>query len=395
MKLLVLQDWNPLRGGAERYVLELVGALREAGEEVQLLTADVSREAPAVADHLAHASDHPLAKSLLQIHNPFAAATVRRVVRSFRPQAALVNMFALYLSPAAVQALRPVPYVLLVTDYKCICPLGHRLLRDGSVCHLPRGVACLRQGCLPAPHWLRDQLRYGRIEAVVRGASAVVVPSDAVRDMLGEHGIPSRLIQLFSDAPAGESSRAPARFPLFLYLGRLDVEKGVDLLLRAFACVRNVAPDSRLRILGRGAEQPALERLAASLGLLGSVDFCGWQERERIDRELDEAWALVAPSRWPEPFGLVALEAVLRGVPAVVPDSGGFAETVQHGVTGLQFRSGEVAALAEALIGIANRALFPEHRLDPAAVSRTRERFGSKRHVAELRSVLREIVQAS
>lgn len=391
MRLLLLQDWNPRHGGAERYVTELRRALAGSGDEVRLLTADVSDEARRVADHLAPASDRSLAKSLLQIHNPFAAAAVRRVVRAFRPEAALVNMFALYLSPAAVCALGDVPYVLFMSDYKCICPLGNRLLPDRSVCHYSEGVACLQHGCLSMPHWLREQLRYRRIRSVMRNAAAIVSSSDAICSMLAEQGVDSRRIYMFSCPPGEAAPRRPDVVPRFLYLGRLDVEKGVDLLLEAFAICRQSVPECRLRIVGRGSQREALELLAGSLGLDDSVRFCGWQEDQGIDRELTEAWALVAPSRWPEPFGLVALEAIFRSVPAVVPDFGGLAETVEHGVTGLHFRAGDVSDLANALVSVATLASFPDQRLSRADVARTHERFAPQQHVSELRSVLRTI----
>lgn len=391
MRLLFLQDWNPLRGGAERLTLDLRDALVGAGDDVRLLTADVSPEARRVADYLAPASDHPVAKSVLQVHNPFAAAAVRRVVKEFRPEVALINMFALYLSPAVAGALGAVPYVLLVSDYKCTCPLGHRLLPDGSICHYPEGIACLKQGCLSWPHWMRDQLRYRHIRSVVSNAAAVVSTSEALRSSLAQQGIESRRIYLFSGFPEKALfARRPSPDPLLLFIGRLDVEKGVDTLLRAFAIWRRSVPAGKLRIAGRGAQQIHLERLASQLGVADAVRFLGWQTTAEIERELSEAWALVAPSRWPEPFGLVALEAIARGVPAVVPDLGGLAETVEHGVTGLRYPPEDAAALAAALIEVAGNDLFPGHSLPPEAVARTRQQFARERTVTRLRSILRE-----
>lgn len=392
MKVLLLEDWNPLHGGAERYTIQLKDALTDAGEEVQLLTANVSTQARQVANYLAPAFDHVVAKSLLQISNPFAAATVRRAVRTFRPHLALVNMFALYLSPSAIFALGEVPYVLLVSDYKCICPLGHRLLPDYSVCHHPVGIACLRNRCLSLPHWLRDQLRYRRIDEVVRRAAAIVSTSDSLRDSLAEQGIDSRRVYLFSDPPDPPLPRLPASTPLFLFVGRLDIEKGVDTLLRAFAICHGSLPESRLRIVGRGELRPSLERLANSLGVQDSVSFCGWREPQEINNELSHAWALVAPSRWPEPFGLVALEAIMRGVPAVVPALGGLAETVQHGLTGLVYPAGDVRALAEQLVNLATGRCFPEHTLDPARVAQVQDLYGRELHIAQIRAIMHEIV---
>ena len=177
----------------------------------------MSTQARQVASYLAPAFEHVAAKSVLQISNPFAAATVRRAVRSFRPQVVLVNMFALYLSPSAIFALGKIPYILLVSDYKCICPLGHRLLPDNSVCHHPVGIACLRSGCLSLPHWLRDQLRYNRIGKVFRKASAIVSISDSLRESLAEQGIDSRrgpLVLRSTRSTAAEAARRRAAVPV-------------------------------------------------------------------------------------------------------------------------------------------------------------------------------------
>lgn len=394
MKILLLQDWNPLHGGAEAYTIELRDALTEAGDEVRVLASGVSEQAALVADYLAPALDHVAAKTVLQIANPFAAATVRRAVRTFQPQVAVVGMFALYLSPSAIFALGEIPYILMVSDYKCVCPLGHRLLPDNSVCHHPVGIACMRNRCLSLPHWMRDHLRYRRIGQVVQRASAIVSTSDSLRDSLAEQGIASHRIHLFSDLPDPLLERVPAPAPLFLFVGRLDVEKGVDTLLRAFAICHEIVPESRLRIVGRGALRSSLERLANQLGVSDSVRFCGWQEPEQINHELSHAWALVAPSRWPEPFGLVALEAIFRGVPAVVPALGGFAETVQHGVTGLVFPPNDVRALSEHLLNLATGQSFPEHELNPADVARAQHRFGRELHISQIRAIMQEVASS-
>jgi len=392
VKVLLLADWHFLHGGAESYIIQLKDALTEAGDEVQLLTADVSTQARQVADHLAPAFDHVVAKSLLQINNPFAAATVRNAVCAFQPHLALVNMFALYLSPSAIFALGDIPYVLLISDYKCICPLGHRLLPDNSVCHQPVGIACLRSRCLSLPHWLRDQVRYRRIGEVIRKAAVVVSTSDSLRESLAEQGIDSRRVHLFSDPPDPPLPRLPASAPLFLFVGRLDIEKGVDTLLRAFAICHGSFPESRLRIVGRGELRPSLERLASSLGVQDSVKFCGWQEPQEINHELSQAWALVAPSRWPEPFGLVALEAMFRGVPAVVPALGGLAEIVEHGLTGLVFPAGDIRGLSKQLLNLATGRYFPEHTLDPAKVAQVQDLYSRELHIARVRAIMNEIV---
>ncbi|MDE7831290.1 glycosyltransferase, partial [Escherichia coli] len=145
-----------------------------------------------------------------------------------------------------------------------------------------------------------------------------------------------------------EFRRAPAAAPTFLFVARLSREKGADVLLRAFARLSASAPEAELRLAGDGGERPRLEALAASLGIAGRVHVLGEIEPARLDEELACAWALVAPSRWAEPLGLIAVDALVRGVPVVASAVGGFGETVTPGEDGILVANGDERALAEA-----------------------------------------------
>lgn len=392
MRILIITDWQKLQGGAEAYILALREGLIEAGDEVELLTSSASPVARQHADHVTFASDGLLAKSVLQIVNPFAVATVRRVTRDFKPDLVIVNMFALYLSPASVLALGNIPYVLIVSDYKCICPMGHRLLPDGSVCEQAVGRACYRSACLSLPHWLRDQPRYALIKRVLKQASRVISVGNSMQDILQQQGVSSIPLPLFSSEPGESYRRDCAGDPLFLFLGRLDVEKGVDTLIHAFARLRMEVPKSRLRIVGRGKLRESLERLAIELGQKNAIEFCGWMEPDQVEMEISQAWALVAPSRWVEPFGLVALEALLRGVPAIVTDAGGFSEQVKHGETGLVFPIDDIDALRKNMLMIATGQMFAEHQLKPEHVAAVRQTYNIDSHLSQLRTLLKETV---
>jgi hypothetical protein len=100
------------------------------------------------------------------------------------------------------------------------------------------------------------------------------------------------------------------------YCGRLSEEKGLALLLRAFARLRRRVPTARLRLVGTGPERHHLEQLVHELEVGEAVVFRGWVRPEDVKRELVDAWALVAPSLHAEPLGLVALEALVGGSPS-------------------------------------------------------------------------------
>jgi glycosyltransferase involved in cell wall biosynthesis len=294
------------------------------------------------------------------------------------------------LSPSVLAPLRHVPTVLNIAYYKPICPNGLKLLPDDSRCTVQQGAVCWRGGCVSRAHWLRDRPRYARIRRGLRDAHAVVACSRWLQRELAAAGVEAGWAAWPIDRPSEGFRREPAPEPMFVYTGRLAREKGVETLLQALARVRNQAPAARLRIVGDGPLRPALERLAAELGIRDVVEFTGWLPLERIEEQLVDAWALVAPSLWAEPFGLTAVEAVVRGIPAIVSATGGLAETVEDGSSGLLFPNGDAEALAACLADVASGRGFAEG-LAADVVERAREKHDLGRHVSWLRGLFAEV----
>ena len=136
-----------------------------------------------------------------------------------------------------------------------------------------------------------------------------------------------------------------------LYMGRLDPRKGTDTLLRAMV---RLPEKATLSIVGRGepSERARLERLAADLGIADRVRF-SWATRRETGGVYQEHDCLVFPAEWPEPFGLVPLEAMACGTPVVATGVGGSAEFLTDGANCLLFAAGDDAALAKAVQRIA------------------------------------------
>jgi glycosyltransferase involved in cell wall biosynthesis len=391
MRVLLVTDWNRGLGGAEASIAWLRDGLRAAGDETCLLTSGAGTAGNGTADFVAFGTEHVVAQTFLQIENPLAYLTARRAVREFRPDVAWVNMFAHHLSPAVLRALRQVPTVLMVSDYKCVCPLGSKLLPDGSLCQSRAGWSCREAGCVSLPHWLRDQPRYALIRSELRHVTRVVAISRWVRRELAAAGITADVLLSPVPSPAPGFQRAPSTDPLFVFCGRLDREKGVALLLRAFARVYAETPQIRLRIVGQGPQRASLDNLARELGISSAVQFLGWMSTAQIENQLREAWASVVPSLWAEPLGLVATEAIVRGVPVIASVSGGLAEIVEHGVSGLLFPNNDEAALADALRSVASGRVFAERTLPSSVVHRVQEAFNLELYVQRVRGILAEV----
>ncbi|MDP9177250.1 MAG: glycosyltransferase family 4 protein [Gemmatimonadota bacterium] len=392
MRVLLVTDWNSNAGGAESYIMTLRDSLQTAGDEVRLLACGAAFDDEVRPHEKIRGSDRASAQAFLQIVNPFAVTRVRAVAREFRPDVAFVSHFAYHLSPAALTGLRNVPTVVGVMDYKCICPLGTKLLPDTALCAVSAGIVCQRNGCVSAAHWLRDRPRYAMIRSALSRADRVVSPSRWIQKELETAGVRAEHVPLGVRPAGSRFRRAPEATPLFVYCGRLSREKGVPLLIRAFARALYAVPDAHLRIVGDGPERAALEDLVDALDIGDSVEFAGKVARDRVEAELANAWAVVAPSLWAEPFGLIALEATVRGVPVIASATGGFAELVEDNVNGLLFPNGNERALTECIRAVGSRKTFPTQRLPPDVVERFAAAGSPARHAGRIRSIFSELI---
>jgi glycosyltransferase involved in cell wall biosynthesis len=384
MRVALITDWMSHAGGTEAYFHTLRDGLRASGHPVALLACGTDPDRS--AEYRVRSASGT--RVLTQLANPRAWLTVRRMVNEFKPDVAVIGHFAYHLSPSVLRALGTVPRVAYLLDYKVVCPLGTKLLPDLAPCRVDSGFVCHRNGCVSMPHWLRDQPRYALIRAAIDRMTTMLTASATMQAALAAAGIATTLLPQPVPPPSIGYRRHPSSAPRFLYVGRLSREKGVGLLLAAFARVSVIHSDAELHIIGDG---PLREELRRSAAAARGIVWHGTQPLERIEAALSQAWALVAPSLWEEPFGLVALEAIVRGVPAVASDAGGFAETITHGRTGLLFPTADINALTSALLSIASRAVFPTHTIDEPDVQDARRRTDPQRHIGALIEILERV----
>ena len=357
MKILLVNDYAVPQGGAEILLLNLRDALREHGHDARLLASNAGANGiPNRADYTCRGTTSRF-RTLLQSANPWAAMELKRVLASFQPDVVHVKMFLTQLSPLILPLLKNIPSVYHVVWYRPICPLGTKLLPDGSSCYSPPGVVCYRTGCLTLRDWvpLMFQMKLWRRWRPV--FDLIIANSEPVRQRLLAEGIEP--VEVVAN---GVSSRPPrpaiSGRPTVVFAGRLVREKGVDVLLRAFARVLPQIPDARLVICGRGPEHLNLERLTAELGLANSVSLVGFRTNEEVEKIFGDAWVVAIPSVWEEPFGQVAVEAMINSVAVVATNSGGLGRIVRDGETGFLVSRGDEAELAAALLKLlSDRAL--------------------------------------
>jgi len=296
------------QGGIETYLDRLGQGLTTAGHEVLY----VGRRGRPQADRFLVHDEHTLYEEVR-----------RRAVDVLHLHKAVFSP-----PPADLTVVRT------VHDNGAACPSGSRYLpRQQSACSRTAGLApCLFghyvDGCgSRRPSEVRHHFRrWAANRRVLPGLPTITVSQYLLDEMLALGYPEARLRVIRSPAPAGPATPSPLQLdgpPRLLFLGRLVPEKGVDWLLRALA---HLPPSVCLDVAGEGHSRPNLEAQARTLGLADRVTFHGWVPPAAVPTLLDAARAVVVPSVWQEPAGLVSLEAAAHGRPAVVSAVGGIPE---------------------------------------------------------------------
>lgn len=213
---------------------------------------------------------------------------------------------------------------------------------DSFVCSLHRPGPLRMRAFMPM-HWLQFIV----LHRLSSRADGYIVLSEATRKCYLDAGYDAdrlRLIPNMYDPMVLTEPLRPNRInrnKMILYVGRLEAEKGLQVLIKAFSLL---PLGSMLYIVGTGDYAPQLTKLTKELDLEGRVIFTGFMEKGEIGRYYDMADVFVHPALWPEPFPRTILEALSHRVPMVVSDSGSASSIL--GPAGLSFRNGDPEDLA-------------------------------------------------
>ena len=246
------------------------------------------------------------------------------------------------------------PSVLYMHSFKIVCPDGRKMLqRQWKTCPFALSRLCQTRAylyrCMPrnplvGMPLIRNSKRLGDLH---HRRSPIIVASAFMKDVLLYNGFAADRISVlpyFTYLPEPEAFGHASKEPLVLALGRIVPEKGMHHLIKAFSTLR---PPSKLTIVGDGPALPSLKKLAHDLGIPSRVHFPGWLSHDKLDALYRRCCIVVLPSIWPEPFGIVGIEAMAYAKPVVAFDVGGVDEWLDHGVTGFLTKPRDEDALAE------------------------------------------------
>ncbi len=365
MKVLMVSDFYlPTTGGTERAIADLSQELRRRGHTVVIATLwqdglpfheEINGLAVYRLRGLAQRLPLLYAQPRKRYHPPFPDPLVARELASLiareRPDVVHGHSWAL-LSALPICRARRLATVLTLHDYALLCPKKTMLYDDERPCVDGLSWDCLR--CAPAMYGrprglaVTAGLALGRkgAEGIDRfiAISAHVAMTHTRTGLLDAVRVDTVPNFVRDDVLCAPRDTGPRRLPglpdeYILFAGALGRHKGLHLLLDAYA---RLARDIPLVLMG-----PACPDTPAVLPL--GVITIGDRAHDDVIAAIDGCRFLVSPALWPEPFGLVLIEAMARGKAVVASRAGGPREIVRDGETGLLVTPGDTEALARAL----------------------------------------------
>jgi len=323
MRILIANDGLTGAGGVETYLSTLVPELQAQGHEVGVLhDSRASEPGPQriVRDGVWRAG----------IQDEGADAAFARV-RDFAPDVCFShNMRALEVDERLIQDW---PVVKMMHGHFGTCVSGHKAFSIPSMvpCGRTFGAGCLmhylpRRCGRASPMAMMREYSWGKKQRdLFARYRTIVVASRYMRDQYLRADVPPahvRAIPLFAP-PVGNNVAVSRPRPIdVLFLGRLTNLKGPDAVIDAAARAgRQLGRRLNVMMAGDGPERAYLGDRAVTSRV--NASFPGWVGPTDRDRLLRESAVLAIPSRWPEPFGLVGLEAAAFGTPSVAFDTGG------------------------------------------------------------------------
>lgn len=343
---LLTDDWRPT-GGVASYVRLLAPALAGAGHDVL-----VAHDGPD-----ANVSTAPSGVTVAGVTGAFrdrsrsqdleGATRVSERVRAFEPDVVHLHANANTVLERQMQQQWPTVRTLHGLE---MCPAGSKLHGvTGEICALPTSALCLpRQLYLRCTdsrrpsQWWKGYRGARATNGALEGYRRVIVASQYMRSLVVQTGLPSDRVDVVPCCTENIDVMPAADGRTVLYVGRINREKGAEVLLDVMA---RVSGDWRLVIVGDGIGRPALESRIQSCSFSNRVQCRGWLTGAALEQAYREASVVVMPSRWPEPFGLVGLEAMMRGRPVVAFGVGGIPDWLEDGVGGFCVAPGDIAGM--------------------------------------------------
>lgn len=356
MKILLINKYHFLKGGAERAYFDTARILSERGHTVIFFSMQHPDNEPTkwsrffvpqveyLDETLPILSKIRLAFKI--IWNREAQLHLEQLLREECPDIAHIHNIYHQLSPSIFWTLKKhgIPMVMTLHDYKMVSP-NYSLFVRGKIWEHTSGIRCIIDRCVKdsrirsavcaVEQWLHQWLgSYHSIQHFLAPSHFLIEKVQSLGFTSSIEYLPQPLLP-FPPPPHIEKSASP-----YLYVGRLSAEKGLRIILEAF----RELPQERLDIVGDGPERYQLEAFVKN-NKLQNISFHGTVYGTELDALRRHAKAILIPSEWYENMPYTLLEALGAGKTVIAARIGGIAERITHGKNGFLFAPGNTHEL--------------------------------------------------
>ena len=359
MKILQINKYHYIRGGADRVYFNTGKLLENNGHDVIYFSMDSMDNVPCdQSKYFASNNDftrfsflQKIKKSTAFFYNKDAEIKLRELIEIEKPQIAHAHVFFGSLTPSVLKVLKKynIPVIISVHDYKIVCPAYLFLNGKNEICESCEGKKYYKAVTNNCVKNSKVNSMFFALEAYYRDAqfpltkyiSQLLFVSDFAANIHKKYkpeleAISSRIYNF--DPMIGTSDLEFKKGEYFLYAGRLSIEKGLKTLIAAF----NKLPNLKLLIAGNGELMSELKDIASE-----NITFLGFQNNDQLQKLILNASFVIVPSEWYENNPMAIIEAYSKGKPVIAANIGGIPEIIDDCNTGYIFESGNIEDLVE------------------------------------------------
>ena len=351
MRILFVHNYYQQRGGEDGVFEQEVRMLREHGFMVE--TVEFTN------DGFDESIFGNLLGAIRSLYNNQSIARIEQAIDKFRPNVVHIHNLFYTASPSVIKAAknRGIPVVMTLHNYRLVCNSGMLSREEQVPCErcLAKTVPLdgIRFGCFrnsrPQSAQLTAITSLHKLTGIWRSVDKFIVLTDFARKKILQSSLHLKPEQVVVKPNYIEDlgfSDQTFRQNVFVYIGRLHYEKGIQSLIEA-----SYLHHLPLEIIGDGPLRPLVEKAARELP---HVIYNGFLPRNEGLERMKQCRAIIVPSIWYEGLPTTILEAFTTGTPVLCSDQGNLNTIVQAGITGLLFKTGDPISIASTMMSLSD-----------------------------------------
>ncbi|MDX9913218.1 MAG: glycosyltransferase [Candidatus Moranbacteria bacterium] len=398
MRILEINKYFFVKGGAERHFFDVADLLMENGHEVAFFSMQhknnlKNKWSKYFVSTVGYTDEHSLKEKIKGVFRMFysfeAKNKINKILDDFKPEVVHIHNIYHQLSPAILFEIkkRNIPIIMTVHDYKLVNP-NYNLFHKGKIynrCLNGKYYQCFLDKCFKNSYiksFLAMSEAYWHnsiLKTYKKNVDVFIVPSKFVKDIIVKRGVKEEKIKVlphFAKSINKEKYQMENEEKFALCMGRISREKGVKEIVDIFRKMDGI----KLYLAG------SMEN-GFKISNVENIKHLGYLSKEELENYIQKAFLIISGSKLPETFGLVALESISQGKPFVGFNVGAYGEIIKNGENGFLVESKD--EMRNVLKGILDKKIiFDKDRIKIEA----QLKYDKEKYRKKIEDILREVL---